>query len=220
MFRMLTVSREYGSGGASIARCVSERLGWELLDKALILEIARAIQVEPSLVQRYDERVDSWLHRVSRTALSHGAFEGVAAVVPEDFFDAETTAELARRVIEAAYERGNCVVVGRGAPCILQGRADALHVFIYAPWHQRLARIRQRLPAARDVEELIRTTDRQRAAYIRMYFGCNWSDPHLYHLLISSQLGEAQAVSLILDVLAHGSADPPERRRVVDHHGE
>lgn len=220
MFRVLTVSREYGSGGAAIARNVSERLGWHLLDKALILEIARAIRADPDLVQRFDERVDSWLHRVSRTALWHGAFEGVAAVAPEDFFDAETVAELARHVIETAYERGHCVVVGRGAQCILRGRADALHVFIYAPWHQRIARIRQRLPVAEEVEELIRATDRQRAEYVRMHFGCNWSDPHLYHLLISSELGEAQVASLILDVLARGSAAPSERRPAVDHHGE
>ena len=166
MFRVLTVSREYGSGGASIARNVSERLGWELLDKALILEVARAIQVEPELVRQYDERVDSWLHRVSHRGLWYGAFEGVAAVTREDFFDAETVAELARHVIEAAHERGNCVVVGRGAQCMLQDRADVLHVFIHAPWHQRIARIRQRMPAAKKVEELIRATDRQRAEYI------------------------------------------------------
>jgi cytidylate kinase len=220
MFRVLTVSGEYGSGGADIARRVSERLGWQLLDKAFILEIARRIRVEPDLVQHFDERVASWLHRVSRAALWHGAFEGVAAMAPEDFFDAGTVAELARHVIEGAYERGNCVIVGRGAQCILQGHADALHVFIYAPRHQRIARIRQRLPAAKDAEELIRATDRQRAEYIRMHFGCNWSDPHLYHLLINSELGESLAASLIVDALARGSTVPSERQRAVAPHGE
>ena len=215
MFRVLTVSREYGSGGAAIARDVSERLGWQLLDKTLMLEIARAAHVQPELVQRFDERVDSWVHRVSRTSLWHGAFEGVAAVTPEEFLDAETVAELACRLIEVAYERRNCVVVGRGAQCVLRGRADALHVFIYAPWPSRIARVEQRLPAAKNVEELIRANDRQRAEYIRMHFGCNWSDPHLYDLLINSELGEDRAASLILDALSYGPTPTADRPQTI-----
>jgi len=202
MFRVLTVGREYGSGGASIARKVSESLRWELLDKALILEIARATHVGPDLVGQFDERVDSWLHRISRKGLRYGAFEGAAAVPGETFFDAETVAEVARRTIEAAYEKGNCVIVGRGAQCILQSRPDAFHVFIYAPWRERMARVRRRLPRASDIEELMRSTDRQRAEFIRLHYGCNWSDPHLYHLLINSELGEDKAASIVVEALA------------------
>ena len=66
MYRVLTVAREYGSGGGHIARIVSEKLGWNLLDRALVEGIARSAQVDPDLAHRYDERVDSWLHRVSR----------------------------------------------------------------------------------------------------------------------------------------------------------
>jgi len=206
MFRVLTVAREYGSGGASIARRIAEWLGWELVDKALILEIARATRVDPELVRQYDERVDSWLHRVSRQGLWHGAFESVATVDSEDFFDAETVAGLARQLIEAAYERGNCVIVGRGAQCVLQNRADALHVFIYAPWRERAARVRLRAPEGADIEELMRSTDRQRAEFMRLHFGCNWSDPHLYHMLISSELGEEPVASIIVEAIMRGGS--------------
>ena len=204
MFRVLTVAREYGSGGAYIARKVSERLQWELLDRGLIEEIARAIRVEPELVRQYDERVDSWLHRVSRKGLWHGAFESVAVVPGEDFFDAETMAELARRMIETAHERGNCVIVGRGAQCVLQDRSDTLHVFIYAPWRERVARVRLRTAPGVDIDELIRSYDRQRAEYIRIHFGCDWSDPHLYQMLTSSELGEDEVASIIVEAISHG----------------
>lgn len=204
MFRVLTVAREYGSGGASIARKLSDWLGWELLDRALIEGIARAARVAPDVARQYDERVDSWLHRLSRGGLWHGAFDGVAAVADEDFFDAATMARLAGRLIEAAYARGNCVIVGRGAQCVLQDRPDALHVFIYAPWQQRVARVRQRLPEETDPEELIRATDRDRAEYTRIHFGCEWSDPHLYHLLISSELGDDETASLVMEAVLRG----------------
>jgi len=204
MFRVVTIAREYGSGGAVIGRKISEHLGWKLLDRAFIENTVRAAKVDPQMARRLDERTDSWLERLGRQGLWRGAFEGVAVVSQADFFDAETMAALAKNMIEEAYQRGNCVIVGRGAQCVLQGRKDAFHVFIYAPWEERVARIRQRLPGQTDIEELIRSTDRQRANYVRTYFRCNWMDPHLYQLMISSQLGEDLVGSTIIEALASG----------------
>jgi cytidylate kinase len=204
MFRVLTIAREYGSGGALVGRSISEQLGWKLLDKAFIENSARAAKVDPQLARRLDERTDSWLERLGRQGLWRGAFEGVAVLSQPDFFDAETMAALAQNMIEEAYQRGNCVIVGRGAQCVLRHRKNVLHVFIYAPWAERVARVQQRLRGKTDIEELIRSTDRQRADYIRTYFGCNWMDPHLYHLMISSGLGEDLVESTIIEALASG----------------
>jgi len=201
MFRVLTIAREYGSGGADIARKISERLGWRTLDKALIEEIARVARVDPGLVRQYDERIDSWIHRVSRRGLWHGAFEGVPALNATAVFDCETMMALARSLIEDACAEGNCVIVGRAGQCILQARQDVFHAFVYAPWAERVARIRKRVPEGTDIESLIRVTDRQRAGHIRMLFGSDWADPHLYHLLISSQLGEDATASTIIAAL-------------------
>lgn len=183
---------------------VFEKLGWNVLDKALVETIAKAAQVDPDLARRYDERVDSWLHRVSRRGLWHGAFEGVASASDAEFFDAETMAALARNLVSKAYERGNCVIVGRGGQCILQDRKDVLHVFIYAPWPNRVARVQSRAPEVEDVEHLIRSTDQHRAEYIRVFFGCNRSDPHLYHAMLSSELGEETVTRIIIDLMAQG----------------
>ena len=104
MFRVLTIGREYGSGGAQIAKKISERLGWRLLDKALIEAIAGAARVDPELVRQYDERIDSWVHRVSRSGLWHGGFEAVPALSGTDVFDCDTMTALARHMIEEAYD--------------------------------------------------------------------------------------------------------------------
>jgi cytidylate kinase len=206
MFRVLTIAREYGSGGAFVGRNISEQLGWKLLDKAFIENIARAAKVDPQLARRFDERTDSWLKRLAHQGAGvwRGAFEGVVMVSHRDFFDAETMAALAQNMIEEAYRQGNCVIVGRGAQCVLRNRKDVFHVFIYAPWAERVARIRQRLPGTTDIEGLIRSTDRQRADYIRTYFGCHWMDPHLYNLMICSGLGEDLVESTIIEALASG----------------
>lgn len=205
MFRMLTIAREYGSGGGIIGRRISEQLGWKLLDRAFIENVARAVKVDPQLAQRFDERTDSWLERLTRQSVElwPGAFAGPVVISP-DCFDAETMAKLEQNMIAAAYRQGNCVIIGRGAQCVLQGRTDAFHAFVYAPWAERVARVRQRLPGQKDIEGLIRATDRQRADYIRTYFHCNWMDPHLYHLMVSSGLGDDVVGSQIIEALASG----------------
>jgi cytidylate kinase len=204
MYRVLTVAREYGSGGASIAALVAERLGWRLLDSALIDEIARAAHVDPELARQYDERVDTWLHRLSRRGLWFGAFEGVAPIKTTEVFDAETMALLTRTVVGQACEMGSCVVVGRGGQCILQECADAFHVFVYAPWEQKVARVKQRLGSGADVPAAMRAMDEERARYVRMNFGGDWADPHLYDLLISSKPGDEATASVIIAAMGGG----------------
>ena len=164
----------------------------------MIDEIARAAHVDPALARRFDERVDTWLHRLSRHGLWFGAFEGVAPVATTDIFDAETMAQLTRALIEHAYEVGNCVVVGRGAQCILQACPEAFHVFVYAPWDDKAARVSRRVGTGTDVPELIRGMDAERARYVRLNFGQDWADRHLYDLLVSSKPGDEATASIIL----------------------
>jgi cytidylate kinase len=198
MFRVVTVGREFGSGGAAIARRVADRLGWRLLDEALVRDIAARAKIDADLARKYDEAVDSWLHRIGRASLWQGAFEAVASVKESDFLDAVTMARLAATLIVQAHAQGDCVIVGRGGQCVLQNRPDVFHVYIYAPWAEKVARVRARDPELEDPEEYIRSVDRRRAEYVRQNYGCTWADPHLYHLLISSQLGEETVASLIV----------------------
>ena len=99
------------------------------------------------------------------------------------------------------------MIVGRGAQCVLQDRKDAFHAFIYAPWAERVARLQRRLPGRTDIEELMRSMDRQRADYIRNYFRYKWMDPHLYHLMICSGLGEDLVESTIINALTSGGQE-------------
>jgi cytidylate kinase len=198
MYRALTVAREFESGGDRIAALLAKRLGWKLLDSALIEEIANLAHVDPRLAREFDERVDSWLHRISRRALWHGAFDAVAVLPETAVFDAETMALLASAVIEHAWEVGNCVIVGRGSQCVLQSHPDVFHVFLFAPFAGRVARARLHTGHAADAPEWIRALDAERARYVRTNFGQAWRDPQLYDLMISTRLGDDLAASTIL----------------------
>lgn len=196
-YRVLTVSREFGSGGGRIAQSIAKRLGWRLLDSTLIEEIACASKVEPGIVSRFDEHAEGWLQRINRQAMRSAALAAGVALLDEKCFDPDMMADLTRQIIDRASVTGNCVIVGRGAQCILQSRADVFHVFVYAPLRVRIRRLRTRLEPGANIEQRIRKVDGERAHYLKRRFGEEWNNPHLYDLMISSGEDEERTARVI-----------------------
>jgi cytidylate kinase len=115
----------------------------------------------------------------------------------EKCFDEEAMANLSRQVIEHAHEAGNCVIVGRGAQCILQSNSDVFHAYVYAPLRIRIHRLRTRLEPGANIEQRVRDVDAERAHYLKLRFGKDWNNPHLYDLMISSADNEEQTARII-----------------------
>jgi cytidylate kinase len=197
---VLTVSREYGSGGGEIAGVIARELGWKLLDKELITEISRKEQVPDSEVEAFDEKVDPWIHRLTRSIWGLGA-DGISPVAPVDLFDAEKAARLAKQVIEEAHRMGDCVIVGRGSQCVLRGKADVFHAFVYARRAERMRKIQTRVAPGTNVDALIRSMDEQRVEYVRLHYGQNWLNPHLYDIMVDSKGQTEKAAQLIISAM-------------------
>jgi cytidylate kinase len=206
-FRVVAVAREYGSGGAAVAKALAARLGYQLLDRVLIERIASAARIDPDLAEQFDEHVDPWVKRIGRS-LWYGGFDAVSVVDENDVVDADRLARLCGRVIQEAAAVGECVIVGRGGQCLLRGRTDVFHVFVYAPREERLRRLRARLGPGADVELALDETDRERSAYIRRHFGEDWLDRRLYHLMVNRAIGEEAAIATILTALETGASSP------------
>jgi cytidylate kinase len=200
-YRVLTVNREFGSGGGRIAQTIAQRLGWKLLDRDIIDAIAYAAHVDSSVVRHYDEHVDSWLRRLNQQAMRSAALAAGLELRQGAVFDAEEMVKLTQKIVEEAWTEGNCVIVGRGAQCILQHKPDAFHVFVYAPLKDRIMRLRIRLEKGADVEQRMRIVDGERAKYIHEYFGKSWCNLHLYDLMISSHEDEASTARVILEAM-------------------
>jgi cytidylate kinase len=196
-YRILTVDREFGSGGGRIAKSIADRLGWKLLDGALIDAIACAGHVDANVVSRFDEHVEGWLQRINRQAMRGAAMAAGVALADEKCFDPDVMTDLTRQIIESAYADGNCVIVGRGAQCILQAKEDAFHVFVYAPFRVKMHRLRSRLEPGANIEHRMHTVDTERAHYLRLRFGKEWINPHLYDLMISSGDDEEKTARMI-----------------------
>jgi CMP/dCMP kinase len=196
-YRLLTVNREFGSGGGRIAQTIAENLGWKLLDRDIIDAIAYAAHVDAKAVIRYDEHVDSWLRRLNQGAMRSAALAAGLELRDNAVFDAQEMVKISQKIIEKAYEDGNCVIVGRGSQCVLQHKPEAFHAFVYAPHRQRILRLRERLAPGIDAEERIRTVDGARAKYLQEYWGRYWLNPHLYDLMLSSLEGEVATARVI-----------------------
>jgi cytidylate kinase len=203
MFRVVTLAREYASGGGRIAQLLAGRLGWKLLDRCLVEKIAETARVEPRIAEKFDERPDPWLDRLAEVFWQSPGLKGYIGGHVPGRFDGEVAAHLTRRIIEEAAAIGDCVIVGRGSQCILQRREDAFHVFVYAPRGERLERLLRRDPrlSKAEAQKKLDAEDETRAAYVRDHYGEDWQNRHLYHLMLSSCLGVEEAVAIVLSAL-------------------
>jgi cytidylate kinase len=197
VIRIITVEREYGAGGTPIAEKLAERLGWKLWDQALTAEIARLAEVDQASVQRLDERCDSLFYRLMKVYM-RGSFERSLPLKGLDHFDADSMVAFMQRVMEQAAAEGKCVIVGRGATYFLRDREDAFHVFIFAPWEEKIRRVRAMGKSEAEAIELVTTIDRERATFIQKYYGKEWPTRQLYHMMINSKVGDELVIQTIL----------------------
>lgn len=167
---VLTISREFGSGGREIGRAVAESLGYELVDKERILDDVRAMghkweqwakeldEHSPSVWEKYD-----W------------SFRGFVALM--------------QSILLNYALRDRVVILGRGGNFLLKDIPYSLRVRITAPVESRIERIMKRESVDHDTARwLIERTDRERSGFIRTIYGKNWDDPSEYDIMLNTGL--------------------------------
>jgi len=199
--RIITLEREYGSGGGAIAEKVAARLGWKLWDQLLTEEIARRMDCDCRAVEEHEERRDPSYYRLLK-AFMRGSFEGSLNVPRLKMVDTECVRQVVQQILPEIAEAGKCVIVGRGSAYYLGGRPDAFHVFIYAPFEARVRRLQSTGKGEKEAIELAETVDQDRAAFIKRYFNVDWPGRHRFHLMVNSGMGEDLAVEITLDAVA------------------
>jgi cytidylate kinase len=198
---VITITRQYASGGSDVARLVAAELRWDVIDNEFVDEVARRAGLPPDAVAQRDERAPGLLERLAHT-LAAGSPEMFIATAgaPRVEPDEAAIVQLSERVIAEAAAHGRIVLVGRGAQAVLAQRPDALHVYIVAARAWRLKFAVERLgvnPA--DVEKVVDETDRQRDQYVRTYYGRHRQDVVNYDLVVNTEkLGMDGAAALVV----------------------
>src|SRR6266496_2575176 len=202
---VITITRQYASGGSDVARLVGAQLEWDVIDNEFVDQVARRAGLPADEVAQREERAPGLLERLARTLaaaspelfIAASGASRVAASPPQD--EAELV-QLTERVIAEAAAHGRIVLVGRGAQAVLAQRPDALHVYVFAPkpWRLRLAVERLRIDAA-DVARVIDETDRQRDQYVKTYYRRHRQDLVNYDVVATTEkLGIDGAARLIV----------------------
>ncbi|MFL5696753.1 MAG: AAA family ATPase [Ktedonobacteraceae bacterium] len=192
--RAITISREYGSGGGEIAARLARRLGWQLIDHAIIEQTARELEVYETEVEKHDEEyVESTrsgiLDRIIEQLVPSGSMTGGGGILvrPSSSAEARAYQETMRDIITAAATTGHVVVVGRGGQVLLADKRDVLHVRVVAPLEQRVAYVVRRegldTEAAR---RRVQAKDQARTRYMQTQYRSQHEDPHLYDLVINT----------------------------------
>jgi len=173
---ILTISREYGSGGREIGRAITERLGYTYEDRVTLLAALHATAPD---WERFGGEYDE--HKPSLWERFDWSYRGYSAL-------------LQRHLLEAALA-DRVVIVGRGGAFLLAGVPTALHVRIVAPLAARIERIMRREHADHDsVRALIERIDRERAGFIRAIYHRPWDDPAGYDMTCDTSLLEQPAI--------------------------
>jgi cytidylate kinase len=198
MINVITIDREYGSGAQQIAGKLAARLGWKLWDELLTIEVARILECDCPTVEEREERRDALYYRLFK-AFMRGSLEGTQNAQRMKMVDADCLREASEKVVRQAAREGNCVIVGRGSAYYLETNPDAFHVFIYAPFEEKIRRLRATGKSEDEAHALAESVDRDRTAYIKQYFKIEWPFREVYQLMINSSLGDDVVVETILN---------------------
>ena len=195
--RIITISREFGSGGRSIGRKVAQELGIPFYDKELVEQVALESGFAPKFVEENGE------HSPGMSRLSYAfAPQGVPGVM-NGLSTADFLWNIQCGVILQLADKGPCVIVGRNADYILKDRPDVLDVFIHADPQYRAERIvRLYGKTEKTPEQRLAEKDKRRRVNYQHYTGRIWGAAQNYEMcLCSSMLGEEQCVKIIVDAI-------------------
>jgi cytidylate kinase len=210
---VITISRQFGAAGVPVGRALADRFGAEFLDRAIVAQAALRAGVPEQDLESYDERLPSFWQRVA-SALAASSTE--PALPSAGYLDQlppmsmhERLLAVTRAVIEEAAQRGNAVIVGRGAAFILGRRPGALHVQLHASMDARVRYLLSRVedipvevrPEERSLRELCQSVDAARADYLRRLYGVDWLDATQYDLALDTgRFGVTRTTELIESV--------------------
>lgn len=194
-YSIITIGREYGSGGRIIAKQVAETLGIAFYDKELIHLAAQKTGLSEEYIS------SSATHHKANKFFYNLIFSSDNLPVSDQLYIAETD------IIKKVSNDGPCVIVGRCADYILRERQDCLKIFIHAPLEERIARAKNDYGISEDIENFVQKTDKERSAHYDYFTNQEWGKAQNYHMTINSTVGLDMAVKLIIAAATGGEVN-------------
>lgn len=189
---VITIGRQYGSGGRDIGKALANALGIPCYDKELLAEVAKESGFSESVLENYDEKsVNSFYY------FQTGMYSTTQLPLHHQLFIAQLN------TIKDIAQRESCVFVGRCADYVLSDHNNCVNVFIHSDEGTRMKRAVEEYGVSRkDAKKTIQKIDKQREAYYNFYSTNKWGELANYHLCIDSKIGIDNTVKLIQDYIS------------------
>ncbi|MBQ3670093.1 MAG: cytidylate kinase-like family protein [Treponema sp.] len=209
MRKIITISREYGSGGRIIGKQIAENLGFEFYDKNIIDLAAKESGLSPDFIERTEQNISStWLYNLLLGTNYAGVAGGTgqhlgAATLPlaDQVFNVE-------RKIILSIAKSPCVIVGRCADYILRtsdeiDRRELFNVFIYADMDAKVKAVMERHNCSeKEAQKIVHTIDKRRANHYSTFTEDTWGDRKIYDILVNSTtLGIEETAQMLTDYI-------------------
>ncbi|MEE3493065.1 cytidylate kinase-like family protein [Ruminococcus sp.] len=197
---VITIGRQFGSGGRSIAEKLAKKLDIKFYDKELISIAAKESGISPEVFEGVDEKAtNSLLYSLSMGMYSFGSGFPAMGDLPVN----DKLYLLQHKIIKEIAEKENCVIVGRCADYVLRDNPKRVSIFIYADMEFRKEQsIKKHGIDPAHAEHIINKTDKNRANYYSFYSGQKWGQAENFDLCIdSSKLDEDKIVELIAEYI-------------------
>ncbi len=200
---VITIGREYGSGGRQIGKLVSSMLGIPFYDKELLNRAASDSGLSGGIYEKVDfRRSASLLYSLVRRIENSGYEPGLSELETDNRMT-EKVFQVQKQVIKNIADEGSCVVIGRCSNIILANARGAVHFYIKAPYDYKvpLLKITNNMEPKK-AAKYIKNGDKARSGYYKYYTGRKWGDPQDYnYVLDSSVLGVDGTAELIVDIV-------------------
>lgn len=191
---VVTISRQFGSGGSDVARLLAQESNLHYTDRQVIDEISRQLKVDVQQVTDQTEQpADLASHILEAVQVSNPFVANYSSLLGQASARTQSRElayfQLTQRVILELATQGNAVIVGRGSQFLLHNAPRTLHIYIFAPLPYRIETIMKRYDLDRSkAKQLIEQHDYEHDSYLRRYYGSDGHQPGLYHLLINTGL--------------------------------
>lgn len=182
---VITIGRQYGSGGRIVAQKLSDRLGIPYYDKEIIQTVAKETGLSEDYIKELDQKpTNSFLYDL--------VFATQGPTIPDQVYIAQS------KVIRQVAQNGPCVIVGRCADYVLREVPHRLSVFVCAPLEERMERAKTEYGIQNaNLETFVLRQDKQRASYYNYFATGKWGDGAGYDLCVNSRIGLEAAVDVI-----------------------
>lgn len=195
---VITITRQFGSLGRPIAKKMSELLGIEFYDRDIVDETAKKLQLPSSVINEKEEAAHNQqpINMFSRMAHPLG---GAADAVQDKIFDTQ------KNIINYLVERESCIIVGRCADFILTDNPNCAHIYIYAPYADRVHNSINKLGLSEsEAKRMVREVDEARDGYHMNYAGFKPDDKRFKDIMIdSSFLGIDATAEYLVELVKH-----------------